>query len=247
MLKKVFAWILLVIAVLGLVLCIGGIVGTIYVRGEVDSIANDLLTVAGGYLQNANSALSDVDSVLSSAESRLTQIGEETAQAAAEGRNPVVDKLNALVGDEAITRLQSLGQVVESLGKSMTSLNETLVTLNRLPNVDVPTFTDEIAGLTARAGEIQVRLQSVRDSIEAADGQRISEMTGDLNGYLEETRGVFSESAQRVQASQQAVGTLNEKIPGYTLWATVGIGLFLLLMAAGQVSLISDCWRWARA
>lgn len=247
MLRKIASWILLVLAVLGLLICLGGIFGVWYARSAVDVLVDDLLAKADGYLQRADDVLTEADNRLAAAGSKVGEVKTATQEMVASGQNPVVEVLQSVLGDDALTRVEAVGPLVEGALSAASGVNDTLIAVNRLPSVDVPVFTEELANITQRLTEMQSQIASLRTTVEQADGARIVAAVDDLTLWLEETRATLGESATRVQTTQGELVTLRGNFPGYTSLASISLTLFLALMAAGQLSLIADCWRWARS
>ncbi len=233
MAKRIGGGLLLLLASIGLILCLITLFGVWQVRTQIVEIGTAAAPVARDYLLLADSGLTQIDGTLDEVQLRLSDADSKR-----------YDELLAELA-ERVRRLAAFGR---KLHEGLVKLNKTLVLLNRLPGSSVPTITNELATLDQELERISGQLDELRGIVArttidqgAATAliARTSSDVGNLQARLSAAQASLNQAAQ-------ALDLVEQNLANWTASGATLVSLLALLFAAGQVSLILNAIRWLR-
>lgn len=246
MLKRIGGWIVVVVAALIFVLMLGVIVGAWVGQRAIENSADTLLASLDDYLGRAGTELGDVESTLGAVQSKVDAITAATQKAAASGEKPIAESLQASVDREIQPTLERVTDLVKGVFAALTGLNATLVELNRLPNMNVPTFTTELDAVETRLQGVGDRVAGLKQTIAESDGSRIIAATTNVSTEIVAVRTQLDQALQRIDATQQRVEVFRQDLPWYLRLSAMVITFFSAFLAWGQWLLVGKSWGWAR-
>ncbi|HEY7066999.1 MAG TPA: hypothetical protein VII06_36375 [Chloroflexota bacterium] len=245
MLRRGGAALLLVCSALGVVLCVGALIGVWVVHQPAKETVADALDTLDSYLTLANQTVQQVSDRTTRLRTSLNGARRDLGAGGDAGRGAITDRLTATLQGASAT-LASLRNVLQALSASVATVNRTLEHLARLPGVVLPTLPadlqtleqrvstigDHVDALGATVSDVRVNLTSLTDQVGAVAGE-----LQDLDERLDQWRERLA-TAQAATASAKATASRAIDL------ASVGLSLLLVLFGVGQVSLGIQAWRW---
>jgi hypothetical protein len=245
--KRVGAWILTVLAVVGLVLALGSGLGIWFVKEPVDRTVLGLLETVQSYAQAVNASLTDVDQVLLDAQRVVDEIAAQTEAMVAGGESPASLALRTSTGMQIRSMALTVGVLANGAVETIEGVNNALQSANRIPGVDVPTLDPAaVETLDATLTRTQENLQALAVAVAQSDGEEMVRLTADLATTVGQVEAVASALNAASGRTLGGVERVQASYPAFSEWGTVIFSLFMLLMAAGQWALLSSAWRNTR-
>lgn len=247
MFKRVGAWILTVLAVIGLVLALGSGVGVWFVKAPVDRTVLGLLATVHSYASAVNTSLTDVDQLLLDAKATAEQIAAQTEAMVASGESPAGLALRTSTGMQVRSMARTVGVLADGAVETIEGVNSALQSANRIPGVDLPTLDPAaVETLDATLTRTQENLQALAQAVAESDGDEMVRLTADLATTVGEVEAVAAALNAASGRTLGGVERVQERYPPLSEWGTLFFSLFMLLMAAGQWALLSSAWRNTR-
>jgi predicted PurR-regulated permease PerM len=243
--KRILAWILIVISVLGILVCFLGAAGSWLIN---DSLTQGIL----GVLTRAETALSRVEDSLTLADAQLKDASSAiaTVQEAAsklgdriEENTPILDRIAQILKDElgpAVTRIRDAFLKIE---ERIQTVNNAIETLNVLPGIQLSTLDIQMEGPNERVGLVVDAVQQLQQNVAdfragivqsmAPFKEKLDRIAGFLN-RLEEDVTTFIKQVNNLQT-----GLANAKvnIPSIIDRVTLAISLIFLWFILAQIAL----------
>ncbi len=241
--RKIVAVILMILTVIAFVICVGGFIATIVYRQPIIDATVNGLTVADQYLTVINRAVQGVNTQLPDVVQRLDRL-DQTVATVTEARGAQLD--------QQITQLAApIGRAGEALGtvsQGITALEATLATVNRLPGVNLQPLPPQLVEATTRLDHLSSSFAEVESTINATtfDGSRLRAAVGNVNTEAKALQANLQQAETRLAATQASVQRLQGSAPGLLTASLLVLGLFLVLLAAGQAALFKVSWDWFR-
>lgn len=248
-LRKILAVIAMILAAIGLLICIGGLIGAIALNepatqattGALSAMENTL-TIADQTAQTAAASLNEAQQGID----RVNQIAsgvtaEDKAQAAAALQSTVEQTIGPSVARARATAANLATVVVQ--------FNATLESVNRIPGMSVPTLTDELqtAGqILDQAQEAAGEIRSAVADAETLDGSRVTAATAKAASGLQAAQSAIAQGQARMSAASAAVAETKADVPFWIDVLSLAASLPFILFGAGQVSMFILAWRWFR-
>ncbi len=240
-LRKLAAIVIMILSVIGLVLCVGGIFGAWAANEPVTQGVLSALDTADQYLTVAEQTSSMAGATVGDVSTRLAEIAAAVPIVAAEERAALAARVQELAAP--VQRLSSTALALEA---GLTSLNDTLTTVSRLPGLNVAPPPAELAEVSRQLGVVGQRLDDVQAALleVSGDGARISALIGGASSELAQVESRLQQLNANVATAMQASSLIQARIAPVLDLVSLGMTLFLALMAAGQISLLAHGWGW---
>lgn len=249
--KRILAVIAIVISLVFLIVCIGGIVFSWSINTPLTETTTRVLTGFERVLQAADNGLERVDTRLSEAQTNV-QTFEDRIQEAGETLSEtsiVYQVLDRTVGDELFPKIETAGETVRSVADSVVAFNETLEAINEIPRVEVPTLTEDLQRASDRMAEIQsdveetrAELRSIREEAVSKPVNAITERTQRISTGLENVQAITSEAQFNIEQNQESISEVRESVPGFFDLISAILTFIFLWLGLGQVGLIVLSW-----
>jgi hypothetical protein len=253
--RRILVAVVMLLAVLGFIVSVAGIAGVWFARPYARSAVIDVTAATTHTLVIVNNGLGRVNTLVQDARQKLTQVNDAAAKLGnrIEASSPLVDKFNQLVNNDLAPRIEKVSTTASAIHDAVISVNSKLVVLNRLPNITVPTLTNQLSAVSDRAQEAQAAVQDLRTTladvkaglvttVERAVTQRTARIDAAL-ARIQETVNTYQATVTRTQA--RVTATSNNILLLIDI-GVVSLTLLFVIFATGLVLLMYVCWQFVR-
>lgn len=246
-LRRCGAALLLVCSVLGVALCLGGLIGVWVVHQPAKEIVGETLDTLDSYLTLANQTMQQVRERTTPLRATLEGARQELVADGGARRGAITARVTAAL-QEASSTLAALRDTVRTLSAGVATLNRTLGR-QRLTAIVPPTVPDDLQALEQRLSSIGDRADALVATMADASlaVSTLNERVGVLAGELQDLDERLAQWSTRLATAQTATASAKANASTAIDLASVGLSLLLLLFGVGQVSLGLQAWRWLQA
>jgi hypothetical protein len=256
--KKIFAVVIIALSILGIVLCVGGILGTWIVEDRLSravvsllSSAEEVLQVTANGLNRISTDIQDVRDGVANIDRIAKGIGDKVKDT-----NLILAALEQAVSGREFPRIQRALATVQGLTESVIAFNRTLEAVNSIPGIEVPTMSNTLRNISDRIDAAVQALQDLADGITQmktgvvdATVDFFTTYTAKIETVLKTVQADVQSYLAQVQRIQAAVTAVKARVPVYFAIAALAITLALLLFLWGQARLLIyglAVWQTAR-
>lgn len=244
--KRVLAYALIVISILGILVCTFGVIGSWIVNTRLTNGVLNLLTGAEVALSKVENTLSLAGTQLNTANTAIATVRDSASQLGNNFQNnsPVLDKIVSTLKDEVGPTIQKVQDVFAEIEDRVQTVNSAIEVVNNLPGVQIPTLNLEFQTIRDKVGALQKAVQQLQKNIldfKAGIVKSLapfvdkidmiaSFLTGleqDVNKYLDQVRGL-----------QAALANVKGKVPSIIDSITIAITILFIWLMLTQASLI---------
>lgn len=244
-LRRSGAVLLLVLSVLGVALCLGGVVGVWVVHQPAKEAASDTLDTLDSYLTLANQTVEQVGERMTRLRATLDGARRELVAGGDVGRGAITARVAAAI-QEASATLATLRNVLQALSTSVARVNQTLGHLARLPGVVPPTLPDDLPTLERSLSTIGDHVDTLGAAMSdvSLGLTSLTDGLGAVSGELQAMDARLGQWTSRLATARSAIASAKAAVSTAIDLASVGLTLLFVLFGAGQVSLCIQAWRW---
>ncbi|MGE5378483.1 MAG: hypothetical protein ACM3XO_25770 [Bacteroidota bacterium] len=243
--KRILAWIVIIISVLGILVCSLAIAGSWMIK---DSLTQEIL----GLLSKADTALARVEETLTLADAQLKDASSAVAtiQEAAsklgdriEKNSPVLDRISQILKDElgpAVTKIQDAFLKLE---ERIQTVNNAIEVVNRLPGIQLSPLDFQLEGPRERVGLVADAVQQLQQSVAdfragivqslAPFMERLDRIAGFINRLDEDVNTYLTQ----VNKLQTALAGVTVNIPSLIERVTLVLSFIFLWLILAQIAL----------
>jgi len=252
-LKRVVAVIVIALSIIGIIVCVGGILGAWTISSALSNAATRVLTLAESPLNTASqgtatvaNSVGSIRETLATIDQAVTGVGDKITS-----NNPVMDFLSNAVEEKLGPAIDSVREKVLGLRDGVVGLNNTLEALNSIPGVHVPTLTNELEAIADRLASVRTAVQEFRAYLlqiksELVTGaiSAVTSRTAKVDVALNQIQESMNNLSAKAAETQAQVAVLKATLPGVLNLVATIMTLLLILFAAGQVTLLMYGWAW---
>jgi uncharacterized protein YukE len=252
---RILVAVLMVLAAVGFILSIAGVVGVWYVRAPARSAVTDVAATATHGLQIVDNGLTRVNEPVQKARQIIAEVNDAAAQLGLriQANSPVVTKLSQLVDNQLAPRVQNAGATASTIHDAVVTVNTALLALNRFTGVTVPALNNAVGVVSQRAQEAQAAVQDMRVTlanmkaglVTKAEGV-VTNITARIDAALARIQAIVNKYQAQVRSTLARITTTSNTILFLIDVAIVSLTLLFLIFATGLVLLIYVCWRYVR-
>lgn len=234
---KIGAGLLLAAAGLGLLICVVCGLGVWVANGPITEGVTAALQAAGGYVQLAGTSSAAASGQVEDTRQQVDAIQTSLANLAPEMRAAAA----AEVKDRIAPSVHVVRSTVAALSAAAVALNKSLESANRIPGVDVPTYTEQLQATDQALGEINDDLTTAAAQLAdvSVDGSKaaalLAAVSGKLGGIQDRLNGLAQQSVSVAAGLQSAEAAA----PPLIDWTSITLSLLFLLFGAGQLCLMT--------
>jgi hypothetical protein len=245
--KLVLAWILTVLAVMGVVVTLAGLVGSWVVRNRVTDVTLELLTAGETIIAATSDSVNQVNDSLAESTDLVVDVEGAVLEAGdiLKDNSIIGTLISQTIGEELAPAINSAKETAVTVAGFTFALNDAITAANSIPfvNLDGP-GVNLIQG--ASEGIIQVHNDVTEMKTELVDRRegRIEGGVDVITGYTTAITIALEEIQSQLQAfdAELAVitadlGALKISLPRTFTMITIGVNLVLLLIGVAFVSL----------
>jgi chromosome segregation ATPase len=247
MVRKILAWILIILGSLFLVLSIAGIFAiwiyneplTQKVTAQLSDVDNQLAQ-AQTTLKSSEQELARALRIVDAAQAALEKLTQQTSSAAS-----LFDSIQSTLDDRLLPELKTTRSRIESARTTLESLQSVLTGVgNFIPGVDLSAPGNALADLIASAKSLDTEIANVESVAEQAS-TFVSDTSfllgGDLSGTRESLQNFLAsiqEYEQKVAGWRQQAADLKTNAPKWIDQASIALTIFLLWFGISQFGLV---------
>lgn len=249
--KRILAVVVAILAVVGVLLMMGAIVGTWIINDQATDLTLDLLGRVDTGIDNATLVISQVDDRLGQANDRIQAV--ETAAITLGGEleenRIVLNVISELLGLELGDRLQKVGQTIDSIGSAAESIDSTLQTVDALPFIslldDRPRLdvfgelADGIEQLQDDVTETRADIDHRRSEIIEGGVSIVTERTSKMSGQIDNLQQLLADIDGQLATLKARSQEIQETFPRTLDLLTFLVNLILLLVVLAFLSLFA--------
>jgi predicted PurR-regulated permease PerM len=249
--KRILAVVVAILALVGVLLTVGAIVGTWIINDQVSDLTLDLLGRVDSGVDNATLVTSQVDDRLGQANDRIQAV--ETAAISLGGEldqnRIILNVISELLGVELGDRLQKVGQTIDSIGSAAESIDSTLQTLDALPFVSLlddrprlavfEELADGIEQLQNDVAETRADIDQRRSEIIEGGVSIVTERTSKMSGRIDNLQQLLADVDSQLATLKARSQEIQETFPRTLDLLTIMVNLVLLLVVVAFLSLLA--------
>ena len=243
--KRILAWILIVISVLGILVCTLGIAGSWMIN---DSLTQGIL----GLISRADTALSRVENTLTLADAQLKDasaavatVQEATAKFGdrIEKNSPVLDRLSQILQERLGPTVNKIRDAFIQIEERVQAVNNAIEALNALPGIQIATLDLQLDGPKEQLGLVVDSVQQLQQNVAdfragivqnmAPFKERLDRIAGFLTRLDEEVNN-YLKQVNTIQATLAAATT---NIPSLIDRVTLFISFIFAWLIIAQIAL----------
>ncbi len=252
---RILVTLLMLLAVLGFLLSVAGIAGVWVARSYARNAVIDVTSVTTKTLTVVNNGLVRVNTQVQDARQKLTQVNDAAAKLGnrIQANSPLVDKFNQLVSTNLAPSLEKVSTTASAVHDAVVSLNSKLEVLNRLPNIQVPTLTNQLSAVSDRAQEAQSAVEDMRTSLtDVKSGlvttvvAAVTQRTARIDAALARIQDTVNTYQATVASTQKRVTATSNAVLLLIDVGVVSLTLLFIIFALGLVLLLWVCWQFVR-
>ena len=168
------------------------------------------MTVSSG-LTTVNAPLTDIQQTLNSIDQTAATLGDKV-----EASSPVVNVISNTVGASLFPKINTVATTAITVSQAVVQFNTTLETLNRLPGVELPTLSDQLASISASANQAQVAAEDLQAQVAAMKAGVAQGAVNAVTSLTSKLRNLVTAVQTPVNEGQASVAQAQEKLPTAT-------------------------------
>ena len=252
---RILVALFMLLAVLGFISSVAGIAGVWVARSYARSAVINVTSVTTKTLTAVNNGLGRVNTQVQDARQKVAQVNGAAALLGnrIDSKSPLADKFNQLVNNNLAPSLVKVSATASAVHDAVVSLNSKLEVLNRLPNIQIPTLTNQLSAVSDRAQQAQTAVQDLQTSLAdvksglvttvvAAVTQRTARIDAAL-GRIQDTVNTYQATVTR---TQDRVTSISNNILLLLDVGVVSLTLLFFIFAVGLVLFLWVGWQFVR-
>ena len=244
--KRILAWTLVAISILGILICALGIIGSWLINEPLTDGLLKLISGAEAALSRVENSLALAGDQIKEANSALTQAREAASQLGdrIENNSPILDLIAQTLNEGLGPAVQRIREAFLQIQERVLVVNNTIEALNRLPGIQLPTLTLQLQALNDQADKIADAVQQLQKNISdfrsgivenlAPLMNRVDRIAAflttleqDVNAYLDQVKNLQS----AMQGMRAAIPSAIDKI-------SILVSILFVWLILAQVSLL---------
>ena len=244
--KKILAYILIAISIVGLLVCTFGVIGSWIINTRLTNGILNLLTGTQVALSRVENTLNLASTQLNAANSTIATVRDSASQLGDrfESNSPILDKITNLLKDEVGPTIQKVRDVFTEIEDRVQTVNNAIEVVNNLPGVQIPTLNLEFQTIRDKVAALQDAVQQLQKNIlDFKSGiikslapfvDKIDTIAAFLTG-LEKDVNQYLDQVRRIQV---AIQNVKNNIPSIIDGITIAITILFLWTILAQASLL---------
>jgi hypothetical protein len=243
--KRILAWILIVISVLGIIVCSLGIAGSWMVNNSLTQSILGIISRADTALARVEDTLTLADAQLKDASAAVATVQEAVANVGdrIEKNSPVLDRITQILQDQLGPTVNKIRDAFLQIEERVQAVNNAIEALNVLPGVQLSTLDLKMDGpkeqLSLVVDSIQQFQQNVAD-FKAGIVQNLAPFKDRLDriaGFLTRLDEDVNNYLTQVNTIQAGLATATANIPSLIDRVTLLISFIFLWIIIAQIAL----------
>jgi len=253
--KKVVAWILVVLSVLGLIGVLIGIVGSWQVRNMATEATLNLLTAGETAVTTLSNGIGRIDDRLAVTqqnieilESNITSTGADITENSLVGQ-----AISAQISEETAANIAEARATIQTITDAVNTLNAAIDAANAIPFVQLDGFVAELVSDIANGiAELEQNIATFRTGVQERREERISDTVGFFTGITGQMSDRVAQVQSRLDTAENRLSTTTDRLdsakvrlPRIYTTLTIAANVALLLVGLAFTSLLLHGWALA--
>lgn len=237
--KKVLAGLAMILAVIGLVICAAGVIGAWALNAPAKQMTAGALTAVEAYSALGSEAAQTVGGSVGEIRSVVDQVNQALAGAPGDDQTQSLASVKARLNESVAPRLARAIETARTVEQTALSINQTLESVNRLPGINVPTFSDELQIAGARLRDVATAVEGIRATLAESnlDQARLQAATQEAAARLGAAEASLGVAQTQLKALSAASADVKARVPGWFDSLSLIASLLFILFGLGQVFL----------
>lgn len=259
--RKLIGFLLLIAAIVGLVISIGGIVLLWQVEAQASQNVQSTIELLGQTLETTSQGLTITETALKSSVNTISSLQSTvvTTVNTVKSSGPMVDEISLLMENDLPGAIEATEASLRSAAASARVIDGLLGTLSSIPlvgsglnyNPDVPLskaledVADNLSGLPESFSNMTMSLQKTSSNIETfeADLTVVAESIGEIERSVADYEIVIKGYQQSLEQVKAGMDNLKDSIPTYVRFLVLALTVFFVWMAIAQLGLLTQGWE----
>lgn len=244
--RKIAAILVMILAAVGFVLCVGLLIGSWAVNEPATQAATGTLDMVEQYLNLADEATTRTNETIGYASQELEAVEQIISSMSEEDKQRVSDRVRETLINELGPYVNGIDATVYAISAGVQTVDRTLATMNSLPGVTVPQIGDDLAVAVEQLDAVNAGIDDMRSAVSEADfdGTRVQNAAAGASDSLRSLESVLTTWQSRIDATENATSRVKANVPRWIDLSSTAITLLAVLFGAGQVALFMAGWRW---
>lgn len=250
---------LIIAAVMGLVMSVGGIIGlgSVYTRVEATvkqqlTLLDQALVTTGEGLKTASVSITQTQATLSSIQGTL-----DSSATAINDIVPAVEAVGGVIGTQLPSTLQDSSKALTAFADTAAVIDKVMGVITSLPFVSIPAYNpdvplaksvtnvrDSISGFGSNLQDIQSSLTKTATNLKAIQGEvgGVSTAMAGLGGSLDGAVSVLASYQEIVADLRNQVDAANKGVAEALRWAQTVVTIALIWLGITSLGLLTLGW-----
>jgi len=254
--KRVLAWTMVVLSVLGIVAVLGGFVGSWIVRNTVTDVTVELLTVGETAVSSVSEGLNRVDDRLDTSQDNIATLENDIIVAGEkmDDANIVGAVVKRNVSDDTVIAITEARSTAVSIADTVAALDEAINAANAIPFVNLDGVAFSAVGQVADGlDQLETDIADFRIGVQERKEERIDNsvdfltgMTSKMSVGINEVQSNITAVDTRLESTSTNLADAKVTLPRIYTMITVIVNLLLLLVGAAFISMLMHSWALAK-
>lgn len=253
--KKILAWLVIVFAVIGIIVCIAGVILTWAYnptarRVVVDGLGAMEQALAAGDqgLARVEARLGEAQSAVDTVEATAVDVGDQLSSTSI-----AFQIIERTVGDTLFPVIESIRETIQTINATVVAFNAALEAANQIPFVEVPTLTADLEAVSADVDAARENAAAARDELqemreEAIDKPvtAITDKTSTISDGLGRGQDRIGEARSSLSETRTHLQILTINLTRLINLASIAITILLLWLGLANASLLTHAAGYLR-
>ena len=256
--KRIVAWIVMILAVIGVIAALAGFVGSWVVRARVTDATVDLLTAAEELVEVGIEVITSVDERLDESHQRIDEFDVEVVELGGELAETSIlgSIIDELIGKDLAPYIEAIDDTVVAIRDNAAAIDSMIQAIDSIPFLNFNEISPEpniFAEIVNGITELEVAIEESRQEIRQERAQDAEELvvvvtdeTDEWRNYLIDIQDSLAEAEAELSTTSQELTELKESLPRTFTLITIGVNIVLLFTALAFVSLFYHCLAYIR-
>ena len=252
--KRILAGLVIFTSVLGLVLCLAGIIGVWVINQSLterltdafDQVIN-VLVLSQDRLDQVDANLIEAQNLIASQQEAVNETGEQLTE-----NSPTLTLLSNTVGMELIPKLETTAEVIGTMRDTIVSVNSTLENVNSVPFVSVPSLPmEQFNAIDQQMQELVVSVKSLGETVKDIETGVVDRTTAviliplqELDELIDQVHTPTVAFNTRLAHVENGLVDASARIPALIDWGSIIMTLVMAWLILAQFSLLYSGWYY---
>ena len=254
--KKIIAGIFMVLSVIAIIALIIALFGSWSVKAQLETTTIGLLLTGEQVIATSREGFVRVNDLLDTSTEIVGKVDTTARElkAGVENNERVVAQMFDSVDIDLKQAIENAGAIFNQIDANVVAINDAVDAVNKIPLVNI----EDRFPIALKLEEVELLMTRLREDVtqfaqtlenrrgELIDGKfgAVTEVTGELNATLEETKSRLAETDMRLEEGATTMAELRARIPALFTTITIVLNLLFLLSILAFISLFLHAWEY---